>query len=650
MSSMHMDSNPMDRDLLARLLAPFGMSEREVRGLDLGQRASLEILERDVELARHAARIVEVDHQSLSLVSLPALTVLDGSAFAVVHQVRARDVVVEHGGGRRERLDKAAFLERTGRALLEVTPAFPRQGGFLSRVMSFLLWQRRDLLKLGFLSLALTLLGLSAPIITELVMDRALPERTPKLLTIVAIATLLIALQRAFLDWLEKRVALAIETRLEAATARGVFEHLLRIPYASLSRHGVGGWLETLSGAHTVARVFTSSLVLPVMHAVLALVYGTAVAFHDLRVAVFLTLVSLFLLVAALVFARLQSQLEARLIEASARQHSTLFEILSGVATLRACGAQDRGVTRWLSRLIDVRAAAVNMDQLSAWERLLLGGVREIATFGVLFWGASACLQRELTVGGLLALCMLADRYIDVVAGLAHVLTPLSTARTHLARVDALLAQPDASKQRSVAFDLSANHADAVVLDDVWFRYGPDQPWILQGYSLRVPALSSFELRGPSGMGKSTILRLIAGLYTPERGTVRIFGHTPSEVRQQIAYLPQDAHLFEGSVESNLRLLSGAPIEAIHEAAARTGLTEWLDTLPMGFETCLPSGAKNLSGGQRQLIVWTAAMASQRSLLLMDEALSQVDRITRAHLLESAHSVARTTVSVEHDR
>jgi ATP-binding cassette subfamily B protein len=182
----------------------------------------------------------------------------------------------------------------------------------------------------------------------------------------------------------------------------------------------------------------------------------------------------------------------------------------------------------------------------------------------------------------------------------------------------------------------------------VWFRYAPDRPWVLQGYTLRVPVGGELRLEAPSGAGKTTILRLIAGLYAPERGTVRVLGQPPQQASRAVAYLPQAAHLFEGSIVDNLRLLSDASDEAIERAAAESGLCALLATLPMGPETLLTAGASNFSGGQRQLIAWTALMASERPVLLLDEALSQLDPIAQKRLRAMRSGRARTTLFVEH--
>jgi ABC-type bacteriocin/lantibiotic exporter with double-glycine peptidase domain len=344
-------------------------------------------------------------------------------------------------------------------------------------------------------------------------------------------------------------------------------------------------------------------------------------------------------------------RIERQQIEASSQQQGTLHEILRGVVTLRTSGAAQRGVVRWLARMFDARSAAVRMNVLQADQRLALGALREATQIGTLVWTCHLCLHGQLSVGNLVSLLMLSDQFVQTVSSFGALLTPLMTAQSHLPRIDALLAQPDITRTTG---RLPPRHgtssASAVVLDDVWFRYGPEQPWVLARYSLEVAALSHHALRGPSGAGKSTVLRLIAGLYPPERGTVRVFGCEPGRLRGEVCYLPQNAHLFHGSILHNLRLLSGSSLAAVLDASQQSGLADFVAGLPMGYETVLPSGATTLSGGQRQLIAWTAAMASGRKLVVVDEALSQVDRILRTRLLAMADAYSRTVISVEHEQ
>ena len=172
-----------------------------------------------------------------------------------------------------------------------------------------------------------------------------------------------------------------------------------------------------------------------------------------------------------------------------------------------------------------------------------------------------------------------------------------------------------------------------VVMEDVWFRYGPERPWVLAGHQFLLESGKLQTLTGPSGTGKSTLLRLLAGLYVPERGSIHIGGLEPLAARHQLLYLPQIVQLYGGTLQENLRLFSGhAPLEKLLEAAQATGLAQLIQQLPMGLQTILPQGGGSLSGGQRQLIALTAAIASQRPLLLLDEPVANLDAHTSRRL------------------
>jgi ATP-binding cassette subfamily B protein len=170
----------------------------------------------------------------------------------------------------------------------------------------------------------------------------------------------------------------------------------------------------------------------------------------------------------------------------------------------------------------------------------------------------------------------------------------------------------------------------------------------LDDYNLSVAPGAVIHLDGPSGSGKTTVLRLIAGLHEPQLGQIRVFGQRPRQSRHSIYYLPQRVHLFDGTILDNLSILSGAEAEQLRVAAVCTHLDEWVSTLPLGYDTPIRAGANNLSGGQRQLIAVTAAIASHRPLLLLDEALANLDRPTQARLIRDDVLAGRTVIMVTH--
>lgn len=633
------------RALLERLACELGHDPADVAQVDC---SSLPRIASELRLPDRIPRLVELDDRALGALALPALIVLDGQ-LAMVRAVHRRHATLSLSDGATHRLSRPALVARCDRRAIELVPTLTAHQRFLPGLFALLSARPSELITLAVLALSLAGGGVLVPLGTQLAIDRALPERSPKLLALVALAVLLVALQRALFGWLTQRALIALHGRVEAAVATRLVDHLLRIPYPALVRETVGSWLETLHGAQRVQDLVGHAVIVPLLELALVLVYGTALAHQHLPLALALMAAALWLLALSVAFARHASKLERALIDDSARQQETLHELIGGVLTLRTCGAAQRGVLRWLDRFLVMRGTGVRIDHLGALQRCVVGGTREAICVAIFVWCGHACLAGDFTVGALLSMVMLSDRIVGVVASFGATVSPLLTARAHVPRIDALLAHEDVTTPARAARALHTAGADAVVLEDVWFRYGPDQPWVLKGHTLRIPALAQFALSGPSGMGKSTILRLIAGLYRPERGSVSVLGHSPSKVLGEIGYLPQETHLFHGTIQENLCLLSGASMESIHAAAAQSGLSDFVATLPMGYETLLSAGATTLSGGQRQLIVWTAAMASGRKILLLDEALSQVDRLTRVRLMDMARAQRRTIVTVEHE-
>jgi ABC-type bacteriocin/lantibiotic exporter with double-glycine peptidase domain len=172
----------------------------------------------------------------------------------------------------------------------------------------------------------------------------------------------------------------------------------------------------------------------------------------------------------------------------------------------------------------------------------------------------------------------------------------------------------------------------------------------LKGYSLRVELGERRWIHAPSGFGKSTLLRIIAGLYPPDQGLVSVGGLAPADAKSQLVYLPQFVQLYGGSILENLRLLSGgANHDRLMAAAETTGLGQLAQTLPMGYNTVLPQGGGSLSGGQRQLVALTAVMASDRKLLLLDEAMANLDWMSRDWLHQSDWFRDRTIIYASHE-
>jgi ABC-type bacteriocin/lantibiotic exporter with double-glycine peptidase domain len=232
-------------------------------------------------------------------------------------------------------------------------------------------------------------------------------------------------------------------------------------------------------------------------------------------------------------------------------------------------------------------------------------------------------------------------------ASAARLVEPAGAARG--LRLDAAPPMVHVATQGKSARAVLRSSEEAIVAEGLWFRPSNGSDWIVRGADLRVRAGELRELTGPSGSGKTTLLRLTSGLLTPTRGSVRIFGVAPRAVRGEVLYLPQSPALFGGTIIDVLTTYSrGAPRRRILEIAERIGLLPIVERMPLGFKTVLAEGANNLSGGERQLLLLCAAVASSCPILLLDEGLASLDPASRQRVRSSGVFEGRTVVLATH--
>jgi ABC-type bacteriocin/lantibiotic exporter with double-glycine peptidase domain len=422
---------------------------------------------------------------------------------------------------------------------------------------------------------------------------------------------------------------------------------MLRLPFPVLDRMTLGDRLQAINGVSGAREVIAERALAAVLDGVMAITSVAAMASKMPAATLFVVVVALVIAGLSAVFGSAQARHQRREIEAQARERGLLSELIAGVGTIKAAGAEQQALQRWVGRFRTELSHALRRHRLGLWSDAVLETLRQALYVALLVWGGSLMLRGELLIGTLLAFVQLSSGFLGSVLGLARVHVLLAVLRPQLAKTHEVLGT--APEERTARRAAAGARSAPVVMEGVWFRHGPDSPWIVRGYTARFEAGSKNVITGPSGFGKSTIIRMLAGLYVPEEGSISIGGMSPHAASGEILYLPQFVNLFSGSIVENLRLLSGgAPVARLLEAAQLTGLSELVATLPMGFETVLSPGGKNMSGGQRQLIALTAAIASDRRLLLLDEALSNIDPIRAAALRKLLDALPATIVEARH--
>jgi ATP-binding cassette, subfamily B, bacterial len=628
-----------DATAAARLLAHLGVCGTPPEGRDAG--ASM--LER-LDACGLTARLVQTAVEDLCQLDLPALAGWREGKWLVVIRSR-RGYLVEGADGTRRRLSSAAFAEHFDGRVVDRIPEIPHGAALWSRVARVIGSQRRTLLTAGVLALAAQGFGLLTPVLTRELVDRAFPNRARDLLWVIVGGMVLVALFQAWIGWLERRFAVYLQVRIDAVLERGLFAHVLRLPHAFTERKSLGQLLQAFHGLAVMRDLLTGE--------VLSAVFGgiTACAFMVLMVqllpwpAVLVGAISVVTLAIVVATGRRQVTVQEAHVAAQVRQRQRAAELLTRIAMYKAAGAEQRAVADWATLLKQEREIALRGERLELCSRVASDALGQAQLQGLWIWGGWHVLSGSLQLGELVAFTMMAGAFHAALSGCGRSLVAFLIARPQLGESEALLAQtplprPLASAQRV---------AGRVDVRDLWFRYGSNQPWVLSGYDLSVPPGDHRRIEGPSGFGKTTLLKIIAGLYVAERGQVTVDGHAVRDVRHSFIYLPQFVYLFNTSLLENLRLFSaGASYGQLMSTAEITGLTRMVKDLPMGYETLLAQGGANFSGGQRQLIALTGVLASNRRILLLDEVTANLDGLRAAALAQTPLLQDRTILYTSH--
>lgn len=334
-------------------------------------------------------------------------------------------------------------------------------------------------------------------------------------------------------------------------------------------------------------------------------------------------------------------------------KQSVLVETIGSLETVKVSGAGPM-----LDRRYD---EAVEMQALTSMRQRVIANLavnsalsaQMLCYAGVVFVGVFKIADQEMTMGALIACSILAGRAVAPLSQIAQLLTRIHSARTAYRQLDAFMKQPDERGETERATPMLLE--GGIEFRDVDFRYPASAEFALRNISFRVTPGEHVALIGPIGSGKSTVARLIAGLYEPVSGLVMIDGidirqMEPRAMRAKIGALLQDNSLLTGTIRDNIELSRNPDDDELHRVAALAGAQEFISTLPYGYELRLSDRGEGLSGGQRQSIALARALYGQPPIMLLDEPTSSIDTETEGGLIErlKGELAGRTLILITH--
>ena len=277
-----------------------------------------------------------------------------------------------------------------------------------------------------------------------------------------------------------------------------------------------------------------------------------------------------------------------------------------------------------------------------------------VAIAGVLWLGGGQIVQKSLTFGELSAFVLFSQRLFDPIRQLAEKFTTIQAGFTAVERINAILLEPIEIRDPEYPKSLPLDGTGEICFDHVWFGYKPDE-YVLKDVTFTLKAGEKVALVGPTGAGKSSIIRLLSRLYEPTKGRILIDGIdireiTQAELRRYVGVILQDAFLFSGDIKENITLGEDYAIEQVIEAAELMNVDRFIRELPESYATQVRERGTNLSGGQKQLLAFARAAIRDPRILILDEATASLD-VSTEFLIQQALDrllVNRTTIIIAH--
>ncbi len=651
---------------LAMILSYYGRrtSVSELRTECGGGRDGLSALHL-VNAARHyglKVRAFSLQHCDLSMVPLPAIVHWEFNHFLVVERWSRKWVRVVDPSGGRKKLTVSEFDSGFTGVVMLLAPDlhFQRRKATTRASLRRYLTQYIRLARAVFIqvigiSLLIQALGLLLPLATRFIIDQVLPFKMNNVMLILGVGLGLVVLAQAVTILLREWLLVYLRARIDVHMMRGFFGHLLKLPYTFFQQHSNGDLLARMSSNMVIRDTFSNQIIATLLDSSMVTLYLVILAWLSRPFALLAVCIGLLQVCLMMSTNSTTRDLASRELAAQGKSQGYMAEALSGISSLKAAGAEEQALERWSTLFLEQLQISVRRSYFSSTVNTVMSTLRLFASLALLWVGMLQVLNGSLSVGTMLALNTLAVAFLTPVGSLVTTGQQIQLVRAHFERLaDVTSAVPEQQENSQTLKRPTPRLSGRIELKNVSFRYDAHAEEVLHSIHLQIDAGQKIALVGQTGCGKSTLGKLLLGLYTPTEGSITYDGMPLSEldykeVRRQFGVVMQDSALFSGSILHNIRLNDPTlPLERAVQAAKIAALHKDIGNMPMGYETFVSEGGSALSGGQRQRLAIARAVAHRPALLLLDEATSHLDVLTECIVEENLHALSCTQVIIAH--
>lgn len=656
---------------LACLAMISGFYKKHVALLDLRREYALQLagmnLQQMIDTADRldlSSRALKCSVDEVKQLKLPCILHWNMNHFVVLTKVRGNKYFINDPASGTKILQEVDFSKHFTGICLELSPS----KGFepvkaKSKLRFSQLWSSisgisLSLIKLLALSLVLQLFALLSPYYLQWVIDEVLLSYDQSLLTVLALGfagmTVLSVLTQSLRSWLIVRVASMLNLQLGSNLLR----HLIRLPLSFFEARHIGDIVSRFGSLSHIRERISSGIVETVVDALMAISVLVMMMFYSLKLSLIVLAIVLLYALIRFAFYRPLHLANEQLIEHSANEQSHFLESIRGIQTIKLFAYETQRQSQWQNRYAGVINCEIKLGRLNiqfdALNKLLFG----LENIIVVFVAAQLVMKNVFTVGMLMAFMAYKGQLTSRIINLIEQIILFKMMRLHLDRIsDIALTKPEISlpsSSNTVMLNCDTNAAELELKGISYQLSGQTERCLFKSLNLSVQRGESVVITGASGVGKTTLLKVILGLLPQTHGDIYFAGQKLSDLglgqyRQQIATVMQDDTLLAGSIAENISFFSESPDSAmIVHCAQLAALDSDINKMTMGYQTLVGDMGSNLSGGQIQRLLLARALYKKPRILFLDEATSHLDQQNEIGICQNLKQLGITTIIIAH--
>ena len=501
-----------------------------------------------------------------------------------------------------------------------------------------------------YASLLINLFVLASPLFTMNVYDRVVPNNAIETLWVFAIGVIIIYIIDTTLKFARTYLLESAAKKSDIIMSSIIFEKVLDLKMANHPA-SVGSFASNLKDFDSIRSFLTNATMAAVIDLPFTVIFLAVIAYiGGAIVMVPIVTISLILGYAFFIKKPLRASIESTH-EASAKKSSILIESLNNIETLKTLGTLNQIQYKWEESTGEIAAKSLKSRLLSASIPTITQLLIQLNTVMIIVYGVYMIQDFELSMGGLIAIVILTGRTLAPMGQVASLMTNYEDTKTSYETLNEIISQPS-ERPDGKKFVQRPDFSGHIEFVDVTFSYPNTDVPALRNASFVIEPGEHVAIIGRIGSGKSTIQKLLLGLYEPDSGQILIDGIDinqidPADLRKNMGYVSQDIMLFRGTIKDNITFrASHASDGAMIRAAQISGASEFIKKHPKGYEMPIGERGQGLSGGQRQSVGIARAFLIHTPIMLMDEPSNAMDQITESNLLDNLQTALKGTTSV----